>query len=209
MVKRAFIAAVAVAIALAIFLRQAPFGRPKDYGGMVKFGIALQERGEKAKALQVFKDATKAYPGYPQTHFLLGKTYFTMQKESEATEEFMSFMDNMKDASQAMDVNAYIGYLNAIANMCDDMKQYGVMKRSIEKVLALDPKDQSAYYNLGVYYYQAERNRPEAYRNFKKSADLDVNTRIGKKAKYAIEFMRNNPDSRVEPDLSFIDQEYR
>lgn len=108
-----------------------------------------------------------------------------------------------------MDVKEQIQCLNAIVDICGDLKRYPIMKEAIEEVIALDSKDQNAYYNLGVYYYNAEHDRPKAYQNFKKADSLDPNTAIGKKAKYAIEFIRNNPDSRVAPDLSFINQEYK
>ena len=41
------------------------------------------------------------------------------------------------------------------------------MKDAITEVIEIDPKDQSAYYNLGIYYYNAEHDRPNAYQNFK------------------------------------------
>ena len=183
----------------------------KDPRAMIELGLEYQDNGDKNKALKFFKSAVKADSDNPQAHFFLGKLYFMMQKEDDAVGEFTSFMEKMKDPQQAMsmDTKGYIQCLNAIVDICSNLKRYGVMKDAIEKVISLDPKDQSAYYNLGVYYYNGEYNRPKAYQNFKKAADLDPNASTGKKAKYAIEFMRNNPDSRVAPDLSFIDQEYK
>jgi hypothetical protein len=43
----------------------------------------------------------------------------------------------------------------------------------------------------------------------RQAADLAPNSPVAKKAKYIIEFMRANPDSRIVPDMSFINQEYR
>jgi cytochrome c-type biogenesis protein CcmH/NrfG len=79
----------------------------------------------------------------------------------------------------------------------------------LDNMLRLDPKDQGTYYSMGVYYYKFEHSRSKAYQAFKKALDLDPRSSVGKAAFYAIEFMRNNPDSRVAPDFSFINQEYR
>jgi tetratricopeptide (TPR) repeat protein len=187
------------------------FKEKKDYSSMVQLGIEYQDKGEKKKALQLFKDAAKAYPDYPQAHFLLGRSYFMMQKEDEAVAEFRFFMDTMKEFPpvKAEGIKWYIQCLHYISDTCSGLKRYDEMKSAISDIIALDPNDQGAYYNFGVYYYNAEHNRPEAYQKFKKAFDLDPNTSAGKRAKYAIEFMRNNPDARVAPDLSFIDQEYK
>jgi tetratricopeptide (TPR) repeat protein len=211
MIKRISVVAILIVILCVAVLKGLFPGDKKDYREMVELGIRYQDQGENKKALKFFRDAAKAYPDYPQAHFFLGRLYSMMQKEDDAVVEFTSFMEKMKTPSQAMvmDAKGYIKCLNAITDICSDLKRYDLMKDAIAEVIALDPKDQGAYYNLGVYYYNAEHSRPKAYQNFKKAADLDPNTATGKKAKYAIEFMRNNPDSRVAPDLSFINQEYR
>lgn len=183
----------------------------KDPREMIRLGIEYQDSGDKNKALRLFKNAVKIDPDYPQAHFFLGRLYVAMQKEDGAMEEFALFMEKMRNVrmTEEADNKAYIQCLHYISGICGDLKRYDEMKSAISEIIARDPKDQGAYYNLGVYYYNAEHDRPKAYQNFKKAADLDPNTSTGKGAKYAIEFMRNNPDSRVAPDLSFIEQEYR
>ena len=79
----------------------------------------------------------------------------------------------------------------------------------VDEILKLDPKEQEAYYILGVYYYKHEHSRSKAYQSFNKVIELKPDGRLAKYTRYAIEFMRNNPDSRFAPDFSFIDQEYR
>jgi tetratricopeptide (TPR) repeat protein len=211
MIKRIAVMAILIVLLAAVVITLLPPRSKKDYREMVESGITYQDKGENKKALKYFRDAVKNEPELPQAHFFLGRLYFMMQKEDDAVDEFKSFMQKMKAPQKimAMDAKGYIQCLNTIADICSELKRYDMMKDAITEVIALDPKDQSAYYNLGVYYYNAEHNRPKAYQNFKKAADLDPNTSIGKKAKYAIEFMRNNPDSRIAPDLSFIDQEYK
>lgn len=176
---------------------------------MIRLGLEYQDKGEKNKALKLFKDAVKLDPDYPQAHFFLGKLYYAMQNELAAIDEFTILMEMMKNPrhSGEIDDKAYIQCLHNICDMCSALKRYDEMKVAICEIIARDPENQSAYYNLGVYYYNAERNRSKAYQNFKKAADLDVNTTAGKMAQYAIEFMRNNPDPRVAPDFSFIERE--
>ena len=212
MVKRiTAVAGILIVVFGIIVLKGQFFKEKKDYSSMVQLGIEYQDKGDKKKALQLFRDAVKAYPDYPQAHFLLGRSYFMMQKEDEAVAEFGLFMDTMNayPPVNAEDVKWYIQCLHYISNTCSELKRYDGMKSAINDIIAIDPKNQSAYYNFGVYYYNAEHDRPKAYQKFKKALDLDPNTSTGKRAKYAIEFMRNNPDSRVAPDLSFIDQEYK
>lgn len=205
-------AVILIAILAGIAVLRGPLnGDKKDYHKMVELGLVCQDKGEKSAALKFYKNAIKLDPERPQAHFLLGRLYFMMQKGDEAVGEFNIFMEKMNGLRQPkdMDNETYIKCLHNISDICNDLKKYDEMRSAINNIIALDPKDQSAYYNLGVYYYNGEHNRPKAYQNFKKAADLGPGTSTGKSAKYAIEFMRNNPDSRVAPDLSFIDQEYK
>ena len=88
------------------------------------------------------------------------------------------------------------------------LKQYGAFKREADEVLRLDPKDQSTLYNLGVYYYQYAHDRAAAFRSFETARVIEPASPSGQKARYAIEFIRANPDSRFAPDHSFLDQEF-
>jgi len=200
----------AVLLAAAVLRGHLPKEK-KDYRAMVQLGSDYQEKGDRKTALKYFKDAARTEPDRPQAHFFLGRLYFLMQKGEDAVGELTVFMEKMDDPENAvlMEKEAYINCLHNVNDICSSLKSYAAAKDALDRIIALDPKDQRAYHNLGVYYYNAEHDRSKAYQNFKKAADLDPNTSIAKSAKYAIEFMRNNPDSRVAPDLSFIDQEYR
>jgi tetratricopeptide (TPR) repeat protein len=183
----------------------------KDYVAQAQLGSVYQEEGDRKKALKHLKDAVKLRPEYPPAHLGLGRLYFLMQKEDSAIEEFVTFMELMRrepliDGAQ---IQIYINGLHYISDVCNNLRRYDTMKAAIDDILKLDPKDQAARYNLGVYYYNGKHSRSQAYQNFKAAIDLNPNSLTAKKAKYAIEFMRKNPDSRVSPDLSFIDQEYR
>jgi len=172
---------------------------------------ALIRSGDRKQALRLLKDAVKTDPAYPLPHLMLGRVYFLMQKEEEALKEFDTFRSDMKDPAKAgmLDKARYIQSLYYMGEVYFAYKRYDDFREVTEDIIAIDPKEQAAHYNLGIYYYNAKRNRSKAYQSFKKTTDLDPSTLFAKKARYAIEFMRNNPDPRFSPDLSFEDQDYR
>lgn len=179
-----------------------------DYRAMTQLGFLYQYLGEKKKALKYFNDAILLQPDYPPPYFFRGRLYFATLKYDEAIEEFIIFIKKMKQIPSGglSDINVYINNLHYISGIAADLKHYDAMKVALDEIIRLNPKDQSARYNIGVYYYNGEHNRPKAYQSFTAAIGLDPASAVGKKAKYAIEFMRNNPDSRVAPDFSFIDQ---
>ena len=182
----------------------------EDYIAMTRLGIICQDKGDRSGAMRLFKNAVKVNPDYPFAHFFLGRLYFLMQKEDEAVSEFDIFrkkMNLLQDVSEDMK-KEYMEKLSYISEVYFTLKRYPETKEVIGEIMELDPKNQDAHYNLGVYYYTYEHNRSKAYQLFKKVIDLDPTTNAAKNSKYAIEFMRNNPDPRVAPDFSFIEKEY-
>ena len=75
-----------------------------------------------------------------------------------------------------------------------------------QRILNALPDDQIATYNLGVYYYVYGRSNSKAYQLFNKVIALAPDSDLANKARYAVEFMRANPDSRMAPDFDFIDK---
>jgi len=88
------------------------------------------------------------------------------------------------------------------------LKRYAELYAVLGEILKIFPKDTTALYNLGLYYYYSEHNRSKAYSYLKSVIDIDPDGRLVPKARYAMEFVRANPDPRFAPDDSFIDQEY-
>jgi tetratricopeptide (TPR) repeat protein len=86
-----------------------------------------------------------------------------------------------------------------------NIKRYDEAYSAMSEILQMSPADQTAFYNMGIYFYVYKHDRAQAYKNFSKAAAIDANNGIGRHARYAIEFIRANPDSRVEPDFSFLD----
>ena len=182
-----------------------------DYVALTQLGSIYQERGNRALAMKFFRNAAKIAPDYPIAHFFLGRALFLTQKADEAIKEFdlfkekMALLPKMDQETRKM----YTNDLHYIAEAYFTLKMYREFRGEIEDILKLDPKDQDAWYALGVYYYVGEHNRPRTYEALKKARDMDPSTDTGKKAKYAIEYIRTNPDSRIIPDFSFLNKEYR
>lgn len=184
---------------------------PKDYVAMTDLGNIYLEKGERKKAIRLFNKAVKIAPDYPPAHLVLGRAYFLMQKPDEAVAEFKLFKEKMLVLPH-MERETKKFYIESLHYICDvyfTLKRYDDFKQEIDEILRLDLQDQQALYNLGVYYYTYEHSKSKAYQLFKKSTEIDNNSYIAKKARYAIEYIRTNPDSRIIPDFSFIDKEYR
>lgn len=207
-IKKSLSFIATVAIFLLTFALNAK-GAEEDCVAMTRLGIAYQNSGDRSGALHLFKNAIKADPNYPATHFFLGRLYYLMQKSDDAIAEFNIFrekMNTLQSADEEMKKD-FLGKLSYISEVYFAMKKYTEAKEIIEASLKIDPRDQTANYNLGVYYYTYEHSRSKAYQSFKKVIDLDAATDLAKRAQYAIEFIRNNSDPRIAPDFSFVDKE--
>lgn len=183
---------------------------PKDASALSLLGEVFRKKRDYKKAVKYLDKAIEADPGYPISYMYKGRVYFAMQRFDEVPAEFALFMANMKPLINDVETkDFYISSLHDISMIYFELKKYDELKSVVDEILRLSPKDQTALYNLGVYYYVYDRNRSSAYRYFSRAIDVDDSTPTAAKAKYAIEFMRINPDSRVSPDFSFIDQEYK
>lgn len=171
-------------------------------------GEVYRLKGDRKEAVSFLQKAISIDADYAPAHFMLGKVYILMQKNAEAREEFRIFKEKM--TAGPLDGNKRAYYMTTLHEMVSiyfSLKEYDAAKEQLDEILRLDPSDQLALYNLGVYQYRHKRNRPEAFRAFTKAIEADDASSIARKAKYAIDFMRSNPDARVEPDFSFIDNE--
>lgn len=184
---------------------------PSDYIAMTALGDIYEDRGDRNEALRLFKRAIKIAPDYPLSHLYIGRLYFLTRDHDNAISELGLFKEKMRKLPK-MDSETkkmYIDSLYYLSGVYFTLKRYEDMRAQAEEILKLDPKQQGAYYDLGIYYYVYEHSRSKAYGAFKKVIEMDPTTNVAKDSKYAIEFMRNNPDPRVVPDFSFIDREYR
>ncbi len=180
----------------------------KDVTALSMLGRLYQEAGDSKKAAQVLKKAVKIDPAYPSAHFFLGRNYYKAMKDDEAVSEFAVFMEKMDEFSglSREDREFYVHALDEINEIYFNLKMYEEFRAVNQRILKMLPNDQTATYNMGVYYYIHDHNGSKAYQFFKKAVDLAPDSNFAKKARYAIEFMRANPDSRMAPDFDFIDK---
>ena len=182
----------------------------KDPVVLSLLGEVYREEGDRRKAAKFLNSAISVDPKYPMSYFYRGKLFFSMQKFDEAIEDFVLFIKNIQPLiNNSEEKSFYINKLYDIIHICFGLKRYPEAKTAIDKVLSLDPQDQVSIYNLGIYYYKYERERSAAYKYFSKAIEINPNTQTAANARYAIEFMRANPDPRIEPDFGFVDQEYK
>jgi tetratricopeptide (TPR) repeat protein len=179
-----------------------------DHIAITELGQIYDERGNKKEALKFYRNAIKIAPDYPIAHLLIGRLYYTMKKTKEAITELELFKEKMK-LLPSMDKDTkqmYIDSLYYLGKVYYEAKKYADFKKAIDEIIALDEKEQDAYFELGIYYYLYEHSRPKAYEAFKKVIEIDPETPIARRAELAIDFIRANPDSRFAPDLSFPDR---
>lgn len=191
-------------------LNKAIKNNDKDVRAMALRGEVARRKGENSKSLKFLNKAIAADPDYPEAYLYKGKTLFAMQKFDEMSAQFDMYVcrtdQNLNDGTTK---RIYISNLHEICGIYFGLKMRENIKRVLDVILKLSPNDQAAIYNLGIYYYEYERDRSAAYGSFKKVIEADPDSMIASKAKYAIEFMRENPDPRVAPNFSFLDEEYR
>jgi len=182
----------------------------KDIVALAMLGNLYRIKGERQKAISFLRKAISIDPAYPEPYLVLAKISLAAQKFDEADEQFAAFAARMKPFMDR-DSALVSYYVNALQYMCGEylaLKRYGDFRAKADEILVLAPDDQATHYNLGVYQYQYRHDRSAAYGSFDRALALDPDSAVGKKARYAIEFIRANPDSRVAPDYSFVEQEF-
>ncbi|MFA5143926.1 MAG: tetratricopeptide repeat protein [Candidatus Omnitrophota bacterium] len=180
----------------------------KDVTALSMLGRLYQEMGNRKRAAQYLNKAIKVNPGYPPAHFFLGKSYYMDMKDKEAASELAVFREKMGlvTGMSGEDRAFYITMLDETSEIYYNLKMLDDFYEVNQSILKVSPDDQVAVYNMGVYYYVNDHNNSKAYQAFNKAVALSPGSELANKAKYAIEFMRANPDSRMAPDFDFIDK---
>jgi tetratricopeptide (TPR) repeat protein len=194
-----------------LMLRRAVSYDNKDVIAAAMLGYVYLRKGERTAAMKYLKMAESIDPQFPVTYLYLGDLYYSMQRFDEAAAAFNRYMQCMEPlvAGNEANIDAYVGDLHHISQIYFGFKRYDDAAKVLDEIIRYSSHDQSALYNYGVYYYIYKRNRSKAYASFSKAIDADPSSSIAAKARYAIEFIRANPDPRMQPDFSFLDREYR
>ena len=182
------------------------FLRSTDYVALTHLGQIYLIQGKKKEAIKPLRKAIKIAPEYPLAHFYLGKAYFLTQKTKEAMKEFEIFKKQIMlmplfgrdQADEFAKKLNYIGYLYST------IKRYNEAMSEYRNALKVKPDDQNAYYNMGVAYYIFYHARSKAYNAFNKVLEIDPDSKTAEKTKFAIDYIRSNPDYRFSPNLNFI-----
>ena len=179
----------------------------KDVTALSMIGELYHKMGDRNKAAIFLKKAISIEPSYPPAHFYLGKNYYMQMKNSEAVAEFAIFRKDMKKLPKLTDNDQafYFDALDIIGEVYFNLKMFNEFYAVNQEILDVLPNDGTALYNMGVYYYVYNHNNSKAYQSFSKVINIDSNSSMADKARYAIEFIRANPDSRVAPSFDFID----
>jgi tetratricopeptide (TPR) repeat protein len=180
----------------------------KDVTALSMLGRLYQETGDKKKAAQALNKALKIDPDYPPAHFFLGKNYYREMKTADAVSEFAIFrakMDRFPGLNKE-DQLFCLDALDEIGEVYFDLKMAEEFYAVNQEILKMSPDDETATYNLGVYYYVYSHSNSRAYQLFNKVIEAYPDSYLAKKARYNIEFIRANPDSRMAADFDFIDK---
>lgn len=183
----------------------------KDVVALSLLSKIYRANGNRKRAIEVLQKAIRFEPAYPEPYALLADIYLSMQKTDEAVRHLALFKERMKPfvGTDPALTAYYTATLRRISSELLINKQYDRFRAEVDEILRIAPKDQESYFNLGVYYYRYRLDRQAAYQAFDKAAKIEPGSPIAKKAAFAIEFIRANPDPRIAPDYSFVDQEFK
>ncbi len=182
---------------------------PSDYVAITQLGQLYWEKRKRKAAIKLCKKAIGIAPGYPAAHLFLGKAYFFEKKPEKGIEEFNAFKEKM-DLLPEMDENTIDFYVSGLHQICyiySTQKLYKEVLAECRKITGLRPDDQKAHYNMAVCYYVNYHNRSRAYNELQRVIKIDPHTRIADMAKYYIDYIRRNPDSRIIGDFGFLEEE--
>lgn len=182
---------------------------PGDYAAITQLGEIYWERNNRKKAIAIFRKVIKKAPDYPLAYLMLGKAYVFERKYEKGIEQLNIFKEKMELLPEMNEETKefYISALHYMTYIYSIMKMYKEMAVECKKILELDPEDQKAHYNLAVCYYVYYNNRPKTYSELRKIIEIDENTPVAEMAKFYIDFIRRNPNSRMSGDFTFINEE--
>jgi tetratricopeptide (TPR) repeat protein len=172
-----------------------------DYIAMTKLGEIYLERQDRPKALSLFEAAVKIAPDYPLAHLYLGRLYFLMRRPDSAIRELNIFKKKMKLLPKTDEATRKM-YITSLQYLCEVYFTLGRQEdfyKEIKEILKLDPKNQMAIYNLGIFYYNYRHDRGRAYELLEEVIAVDPESEMADRAKAAIETIRRKPDPRFQP----------
>ena len=137
-------------------------------------GVVLLELGRPDMALEHFKKAVELNPMYADAHFHMGTALAESRRWNEAVASYRKALELPtltipETANQNLGLALY------------HLKQYREAEQTLRFAISLDPKMQTAYYNLGLVFV-AENRRDEAKAAFRQARQLAPDSPVGQAA---------------------------
>jgi Tfp pilus assembly protein PilF len=125
-------------------------------------------------ALEHFKKAVELNPMYADAHFHMGTALAESRRWDEAVVSYRKALELPtltipETANQNLGLALY------------HLKQYREAEQTLRFAISLDPKMQTAYYNLGLVFV-AENRRDEAKAAFRQASQLGPDSPVGRAA---------------------------
>jgi tetratricopeptide (TPR) repeat protein len=181
------------------FLKLAISIAPKDPVNRYNLGIVYLNLNETEKAVEEFMQAEELGKSDVDLLENLGDAYFNMRKYDRSLQTYNRLLEinsrNIRILSRVAEIyyengeldraydiyrkvtvlepvseNARIAYLN-MGNILDDAQRFNEAIEAYEKALALDPRDSSTLYNLGIVYKHMGKGEL-AIDTWRKASDL-------------------------------------
>ena len=137
-------------------------------------GVVLLELGRPDMALEHFKKAVELNPMYADAHFHMGTALAESRRWEEAVVSYRKALELPtltipETANQNLGLALY------------HLKQYREAEQTLRFAISLDPKMQTAYYNLGLVFI-AENRKDEAKAAFRQARQLGPDSPVGQAA---------------------------
>jgi Tfp pilus assembly protein PilF len=137
-------------------------------------GVVLLELGRPDMALEHFKKAVELEPLYADAHFHMGTALAESRRWDEAVTSYRRALELPtltipESANQNLGLALY------------HLKRYREAEQTLRFAISLDPKMQSAYYNLGLVFI-AENRKDEAKAAFRQARQLGPDSPVGQAA---------------------------
>ncbi|MDD5634710.1 MAG: tetratricopeptide repeat protein [Candidatus Omnitrophica bacterium] len=177
-----------------------------DIAALTQLGEIYWKTGKKQQAIKLFRKTIKIAPDYPTAHLMLGKAYIFERKPEKGIMEFKIFKEKMRILPEKSEdtTDFYVSGLQYIAYIYTTLQMYNEALKEYQEAVKLKPVDPKTHYNLAICYYAGFNSRVKAYNEMQKVIEIGTDTELTEKAKFYIDYMRRNPDSRIVGSVEFI-----
>jgi len=141
---------------------------PENVKARLWLGDALVLSGEYSAAIDQYQKALEIYPDYGAAAANLVVPLSRLRRTQEAIESGEKALTLLKAGNTVVLYNLATAYLEA-GNPVRFLEY-------IQRVISLEPRNANAQYQLGMYYWQHERNRDKARQHFQQALGIDPNS---------------------------------